>query len=69
MGGSLCPRDYRTKREGKADLRGELIMLVSLTPEELERLVSLLKPGRIFKDEYKDIYTKLDEVYRVQKGE
>lgn len=44
-------------------------MLVSLTPEELERLVSLLKPGRIFKDEYKDIYTKLDEVYRVQKGE
>lgn len=43
-------------------------MLISLTPEELERLVSLLKPGRIFKDEYKDIYKKLEETYNAQKG-
>ena len=44
-------------------------MLVSLTPEELGRLVSLLKPGRIFKDEYKELYEKLNEVYELQKGE
>ena len=43
-------------------------MLVSLTPDELERLVSLLKPGRIFKDEYKDIYEKLEGTYNAQKG-
>ena len=42
-------------------------MLISLTPDELERLVSLLKPGKIFNNEYKDIYEKLDEAYKFQK--
>lgn len=43
-------------------------MLINLTPEELERLISLLKPGNIFKDEYSSIYKKLEELDKLQGG-
>lgn len=43
-------------------------MLVSFTPEEIKRLISLLKPGNIFKDEYKELHKKLEDTYNAQKG-